>query len=180
MKQEVVLISSADNAWGIGKDNRLLYSVPEDLRRFRELTTGNTIIYGRKTLESFPKGAPLRDRRNIVVSSGYVSDRPDLLVARTPEDALRLALENDPYKTRTVFVCGGASIYRQLLPYCHAAYITRFDAETEGADARLPNLDLEDGWSKTSWTGWKESVTGIRYSYVIYRHNPEQVKQIPG
>ena len=168
MEQRIVLIAAADRRWAIGKDNRLLYKVSEDMRHFRELTTGNIVIYGRKTLESFPNGKPLRDRLNIVVSGSYVSDDPSLLVADSPIEALRIAREQDPNGEKIVFVCGGASIYLQLLPFCGEAVITRIDAETEDADVFLPDLDSLKGWKKISRTGWKESVTGPDYAFVTY------------
>ncbi|MBO4366552.1 MAG: dihydrofolate reductase [Clostridia bacterium] len=169
MEQRIVLIAAADRRWAIGKDNHLLYKVSEDMRHFRELTTGNIVIYGRKTLESFPNAKPLRDRLNIVVSGSLTSGDPSLLVAGSPVEALRIAREADPNGEKTVFVCGGASVYRQLLPFCGEAVITRIDAETEDADVFLPDLDALRGWKKISRTGWKESVTGPNYSFVTYR-----------
>ena len=164
------MIAAADRRWAIGKNNGLLYRVPEDMRHFRELTTGNTVIYGRKTLESFPGGKPLRDRLNIVISRSYEPDSDGLLAARNPEEALRIAEEADPYHHRTIFVCGGESIYRQLLPYCDKAVITRIEAETADADAFLPDLDRETGWSRVSWTEQKSSVSGLSYRFVTYHH----------
>lgn len=168
MSRKVILIASADNFWGIGKGNQLLHTVPEDMRRFRELTTGNIVVYGRKTLESFPGGRPLRDRLNIVISSGYQSSMEGLLAARSPEEAMRLAEESDPQEKKDIYICGGASIYRQMLPFCTDAYITRFDTSTEGVEAFLPNLDEDGSWKKASWTDWKESIAGIRYAFVNY------------
>ncbi|MBP5230201.1 MAG: dihydrofolate reductase [Clostridia bacterium] len=172
----IVLIAAADRNWCIGKDNRLLYRIPEDMRHFRALTTGKTVIYGRKTLDSFPNGRPLPNRRNIVISSSLSSETPDLLVARSPEEALRAALETE----ETVFVCGGASVYSQLLPFCTAASITRIDAETADADARIPDLDRAEGWVLGMWSDWMQSETGIRYRYdVFFQKEPKSI-QIPG
>ena len=171
MEQRIVLIAAADRRWAIGKDNRLLYKVSEDMRHFRELTTGNIVVYGRKTLESFPNGKPLRDRLNIVVSASLASDDPDLLVAGSPMEALRIAHEQDPKGLKTVYICGGASVYRQLLPFCGEAIITKIDAETEDADVFLPDLDALKGWKQISRTGWKESVTGPDYSFVTYKQS---------
>ena len=172
MSEHIVLIANADRRWAIGKENRLLYKVPEDMRHFREITTGNTVIYGRKTLDSFPGGNPLRDRLNIVISRSLPQEGTEgLLVARSPKEALLLAEESEKSerKDRTIYICGGESIYRQMLPFCDTAVITRVDAETPDADAFFPDLDRTDGWKISARTDLRTSVTGWKYRYVTYR-----------
>ena len=106
--------------WGIGQDNRLLVTISDDLKRFRRLTTGRTVILGRKTLETFPGGRPLRGRRNLILSgnpSFYVNGAT---VVHSLAELRQAVLPDEPLS-----VIGGASIYELLLPYCDAAFVTK-------------------------------------------------------
>ena len=135
-------ILSADENWGIGKDNKLLVSIPADMKMFREKTIGNVVIMGRKTLESFPKGLPLKDRVNIVLSTkGEPSGNGEIIV-RSVEEAIE---EAKKYPDKKVFVIGGGSIYKQFLPYVDTAYVTKIDHAYD-ADAFFPNLDEDEEW----------------------------------
>jgi dihydrofolate reductase len=135
-------IVAVDQNWAIGKDGRLLFHLSADLRRFRQLTNGGTILMGRKTLESLPGGRPLPNRRNIVLTSGHsvwsgvetVHSSDELLsaIAREPADS--------------VFVIGGGSVYAALLPFCRRACVTRIQAAVEHADTFFPNLDQLPSW----------------------------------
>ena len=138
------IIVAADSRWGIGKNNKLLVSIPSDMRFFRETTSGCTIIMGRKTLESFPGGRPLKNRRNIVLTK-----QPDFRVEGVTAvpgvcEALDLVRGMNPEE---VFCIGGAMIYRLFLPYCDTALITRID-HIYDADAFLPDLDNDSAWEK--------------------------------
>ena len=138
------IIVAADSRWGIGKNNKLLVSIPSDMRFFRETTSGCTIIMGRKTLESFPGGRPLKNRRNIVLTK-----QPDFRVEGVTAvpgvcEALDLVRGMNPAE---VFCIGGAMIYRLFLPYCDTALITRID-HIYDADAFLPDLDNDSAWEK--------------------------------
>ncbi len=156
------LIAAADIGWGIGKNGDLLYSIPEDMRFFREKTAGKTVIMGRATLESLPGGKPLPKRRNIILSK-TLSEVPGAEVCKTPEDILSL-LSDTPGED--VFVIGGESIYREMLPYCDTAYITRIEAKTE-ADRHLVNLDENKEWKITYRSPMKESG-GIYFAFLTY------------
>ena len=135
-------IAAVSLDWGIGKDNDLLFHIGEDMKRFRALTTGGTVIMGRKTLDSMPGGKPLPRRRNIVLTRQADFARAGGEVARSPEEILRLTAGEDPEK---VWVIGGGEIYRLLLPYCRLCWLTRVYARPESA-VFFPDLDTLPQW----------------------------------
>lgn len=157
-------IVAVDANWGIGKNNDLLISIPEDMKYFRKVTAGKTLIYGRKTLESFPGQKPLPKRRNIVITRKKDYDGHGAEVVSSIEDAVRATADEDP---DNVFVIGGGAIYRQMLPFCTRAYVTRIDKVFD-ADTFFPDLDSDPEWEIES-----ESETmnyeGISYRFVIYK-----------
>ena len=135
------LIVAVDKNWAIGKNNRMMWSIPADLKFFRETTKGNVVIMGRKTLESFPQGQPLEERVNIVLTRNPAYKVRGAVVAHSVKEALKEAGKYD----REVFVIGGESIYRQFLPYCTTAHVTSIDYSYDG-DAYFPDLEKEEGW----------------------------------
>jgi len=136
------LIVNVDNAWGIGREGRLLAHLSADMRRFKQLTVGQVIVLGRKTLETFPGGRPLPDRTNIVLTRSRSLEIPGVQICR---DLAELAARLAEVATDRVFVVGGASVYRLLLPFCRLAYVTRMQADF-AADAWFPNLDQDPAW----------------------------------
>ena len=138
-------ILSADRNWGIGYQNRLLVSIPSDMKFFRQTTTGKVVVMGRKTLESFPNGMPLKNRTNIVLTGHKDYHVKDAVIVHSKEELLE---ELKKYDTDTVYVIGGESIYRMLLPYCDTAYVTKIDRAFQ-ADTFFPNLDEMDEWVMT-------------------------------
>lgn len=118
------LIVAVDKNWGIGYQNNLLVRIPADQRFFRETTTGKVVIMGRKTLESFPGGQPLKNRTNIVISKDKNYQVKGAIVVHSIEEALQ-KVEDIP--TEDIYVIGGASIYEQMLPLCDTAHITKID-----------------------------------------------------
>ena len=142
-KHKIILIVAVDNNWAIGKDNDLLYSVPADMKFFREKTTDNIIVYGYKTLMSFPNQKPLPKRTNIVLTSKTLKTE-NLFLAHSIDDVIDIIsnIKNE----KDVFICGGASIYRQMLDLCDEAYVTKIDAETKDATAFMINLDNHEKW----------------------------------
>lgn len=133
------IIVAIDRKGAIGRGGDLLYHISADLRRFKALTTGNTVVMGRRTFESLPKGA-LPNRRNIVVTrqSGYTA--PGIEVAHTPEAALAMASEG----SGETFVIGGGELYRSALPHADELLLTVVDAETPDADTFFPAIPLDD------------------------------------
>lgn len=156
-------IAAVDRNWAIGRDNRLLISIPEDMKFFRETTAGAVVIMGRKTLESFPGGRPLKNRINIVITRDPSYENEDTIIVHTPEEAVRAAGD---YPDREAFVIGGESIYRQMAPLCETIYITKVDAGYE-ADAFFPDLDADPAWEITNESEIKE-YEGINFRFVTY------------
>ncbi len=136
------LIASIDDNWGIGRDGQLLFRIREDLRRFRRLTIGRTVILGRKTMSTFPQALPLPDRQHVILSRSPSFSVAGAQACRSPEEVFQ-AIANVP--ADDVFLIGGESVYRLFLPYCTAAHITRVVGDFS-ADAHLPNLDQLPTW----------------------------------
>ena len=153
----MIAIVAVDEKWGIGKNNSLLFSVSEDMKFFRQTTTGKVIIVGRKTLESFPGAKPLKNRINIVLSS---SKEYEGAVCVKNNDELFNEIQK--YKSNEVFVCGGASVYKTLLPYCEKALVTKIHADGN-ADAFFPNLDLNENWELTETRPEKSGELEIEF-----------------
>lgn len=131
--------------WGIGMEGKLLVYVPADLRRFRDLTLGKTIVYGKKTLHTFPDERPLPDRENVILTRDKSFAIEGAVVCHSLEE-LREFLR-DRY-SENVFVCGGESVYKQLLPYCDTAYVTFSYTELK-ADKFFPDLNVKENWLVT-------------------------------
>lgn len=134
-------IFCADEKWGIGKDNGLLFSLPKDMKFFRETTKGKVVVMGRKTLESFPGGQPLKGRVNIVLSSH--EPKEGTVGAKSLGELLPLLKK---YPEDEVFVIGGESVYRALLPYCSEVYVTKVAADGK-ADTFVPDLDEDEAFA---------------------------------
>lgn len=133
----ISLIAAVARNGAIGNDNKLLYWLPNDLKRFKALTTGHTIVMGRKTFESFPKGA-LPNRRNVVLSRQSVSF-PGAEVFPSLDEVLASCAQDEE-----VFVIGGETLYRQTLGKAGRLYLTLVDDEPKQADAYFPELDKQD------------------------------------
>ena len=136
------LIVAVDKNWAIGKDNKLLVSIPDDMKFFRETTTGKVVVMGRKTLESFPNGKPLKNRVNIVLTRDPKYQVKDAIVVHSKEE---LDKELAKYNSDDVYVIGGESIYRMLLDDCNRAFVTYIDYSYD-ADTFFPNLDEKPEW----------------------------------
>jgi dihydrofolate reductase len=136
------LIVAVDKNWAIGYQNKLLVSIPADMRFFRDETSYKVVIMGKNTLESFPAKQPLKDRINVVIALEKDYKVRDTLVVNSIEEVLEATKQ---YKSDDIYVIGGASIYRQMLPYCDVAHITKIDYEYL-ADTFFPNLDEMDDW----------------------------------
>ena len=138
-------ILAADKNWGIWYNNHLLVSIPSDMKFFRQTTTGKVVVMGRKTLESFPNGMPLKNRTNIVLTGNQNYQVKDAVVVHS-EDELMDELEK--YDTDDIFVIGGESVYRMMLPHCDTVYVTKIDRAFQ-ADTFFPDLDEMDEWVMT-------------------------------
>ena len=128
-------IVHADKEWGIGKGNDMMFSLPKDMKFFRETTSGHTVVMGGNTLRSFPNQKPLKNRINIVLSRGQVRD--DCVIVRSYDE---LKNELKKREDEEIYVIGGGEVYKELLPYCDEALVTKVDA-VGGAEVFFPNLD---------------------------------------
>ena len=160
------IIVAVDKNWAIGKDNKLLVSIPADMKFFRETTQGNVVVMGRKNLESFPQGQPLQKRVNIVISRNKDYQVKGAVVVHSIEEAMEEAKKYEG----EIFVIGGESIYRAMLPYCQTALVTKIDHAYE-ADTYFPNLDEDPEWELTGET---EEQTYFDLEYVFRKY--ERVK----
>ncbi|HIV25251.1 MAG TPA: dihydrofolate reductase [Candidatus Scatomonas pullistercoris] len=157
-------ILSADRNWGIGCQNKLLISIPSDMKFFRETTTGHTVVMGRRTLESFPGGQPLKNRRNIVLTRNPEYSVKGAEVVHSPEELLKL-LEGSPLED--VYVIGGGEVYRLLLPYCDTVYVTKIDFAYQ-ADTFFPNLDESPEWELAEESE-EQTCFDIEFTFRTYR-----------
>lgn len=140
------IIVAVDNNWAIGNNNELLVRIPNDQKQFREETTGKVVVLGRKTLETFPQGLPLKNRTNIILSKDPSYQVKDAIVVHSVEELLE---ELKKYDDEDIYIIGGESIYRQMLPYCNVAHVTKIDHEYQ-ADTFFPNLDEDEEWEITA------------------------------
>jgi dihydrofolate reductase len=157
----VSIIVAVSEDWGIGNDNELLWRIPEDLKRFKRLTTGNAIIMGKKTWESLPR-RPLPDRKNIVLTDIPGESIEGSVTAYSIEDALGKC-----DKDKEIFIIGGGSIYRQFMAIADKLYITHVHKKAM-ADVYFPEIDL-NMWRIVMKEEFSASGTiGVPYTYIIY------------
>ena len=136
----IYAIVHADKQWGIGKGNDMMFSLPKDMKFFRETTMGHTVVMGGNTLRSFPGQKPLKNRVNIVLSRGQVRD--DCIIVPSYE---ALKKEMKARQNEDIYVIGGGEVYKALLPYCDYALVTKVDA-VGGAEVFFPNLDEDENF----------------------------------
>lgn len=158
------LIAAVDKKWGIGKDGKLLTSIPQDMKYFREMTSGQVVVMGRKTMESFPEGKPLKNRVNIVLTRNADYQKEGAVIVHTI-DELKKALH--PYPDQSIFVIGGETIYRQLLELCDTAYLTKIDHVFD-ADAFFPDIDAMPQWQCIS-TSEEQTYFNLVYYFTVYQ-----------
>ena len=154
--------------WGIGRDGDMVVSNRADMRHFVNCTRGHAVIMGRKTLESFPGGRPLKDRRNIVLTRDAEIAREGVEVAHSAEEALALVADET-----VAWVIGGGTVYREFLPYCVEAEVTH-NHVTHDSDTFFPNLDDDPDWEVFERQGEcvigeGQGDVGLRYEFTTYR-----------
>lgn len=157
------IIVAADSNWAIGNKNELLIRIPNDMKHFREETTGKVVVLGRKTLETFPQGMPLKNRTNIILSRDKNYQVKDALVVHSVEELLE---ELKKYASEDVYIIGGESVYRQMLPYCNVAHVTKIDHAYQ-ADTYFPNLDRDEEWEITA-DSEEQTYFDIAYQFIKY------------
>lgn len=151
------MIVAVSENWGIGRENQLLFHISADLRRFKALTQGHTVIMGRKTLQGLPGGHGLANRRNLVLSRNP---------AFRPEGAEVIAAPEQVQAEADAFCIGGESVYRRMLPLCDRVYVTKVFA-APAADAFFPDLDADKDW-RVADIGEVMEENGLRFQYVTY------------
>ena len=145
------MIVAVDSNWAIGHKGKLLVSIPEDMQFFRRETTGKVVVMGRKTLESFPNGLPLKNRFK------------DAIICHSIEEALEVLKQ---YNDEDIYVIGGESVYRQFLPYCSVAHVTKINYSYD-ADTYFPNLDEMDEWTIEESSD-ERTYFDLEYEFVKY------------
>lgn len=158
-------IVAVDKKWGIGKKNDLLFSLPEDMKFFRQTTLNKVVVMGSNTLKSFPNGNPLKNRTNIVLFPGG-EKREDCLIVQSLEE-LSSVLKN--FNTDDVFIIGGAMFYKTMLPYCSEVLVTKVDADG-GAEVFYENLDALSNWSCVYESETKET-NGYNIKFTTYKNS---------
>ncbi len=157
------LFVAVDTNWAIGNHGQLLVSIPNDHKMFREETTGGVVILGRKTLETFPGGMPLKNRENIILSSNREYEVKGAVIVHSIDELLEKLKE---YQQQKVYVIGGDSVYKQLLPYCDVAHVTKIN-HTYEADAFFPNLDQMSEWKLTQESE-EQTYFDLEYTFQKY------------
>ena len=158
-------IVAVDKKWGIGKKNDLLFSLPADMKYFREKTKGKVVCMGYNTLLSFPESKPLKNRINIVLAPEDIV-RDDCIVVHTLQE---LSNELKKYNSDEVFVIGGAMFYRTMLPYCSEVLVTKVDADG-GAEVFYENLDALPNWSCVD-EGESQETNGLNIRFTVYKNS---------
>ena len=164
MRGKMNLIANVSENWGIGIGGELLVRIPEDMKFFRSMTLGKSVIMGRKTLESFPGENPLKNRTNIVITSDTSYEKEGAEIVHSVKEALDAV---SGQKSEDVFIIGGESVYAQMLEYADTAYITKVSVSPE-ADAFFPNIDEMPDWELVHASPAAEHE-GIKYRFCTYR-----------
>lgn len=157
------LIVAVDKNWGIGCKGKLLVAIPADQRFFREETTGKVVIVGKNTVKTFPGERPLKNRKNIIISTDKNLKVEDAIVVNSVEEAVEASKD---YKSEDVYVIGGASIYEQMIDYCDVAHVTKINYSYE-ADTYFPNLDEKEEWVIAAESD-EQTYYDIEYTFYKY------------
>ena len=161
-------IAAVDSNWAIGFKDNLLIRIPNDQKNFRKITTGHTVVLGRRTLAGFPNGLPLVNRNNIILSANPDFTVKGATVAHSFDELKEILSEID---SDDIYVIGGGKIYEMLVPYCDEAIITMIDYKYQ-ADTYFPNLDKLPNWEMVEESE-EETCFSIEYTFRNYiNHSP--------
>lgn len=158
------LIAAVDKNWAIGFRGQLLVSIPGDQRFFRSETLNKVVVLGRKTMDTFPGGRPLKNRRNIILTRDKNYHILDAETAGSVEEVLEMVKD---IPSDDVYIIGGESVYRQFLPYCDTAYITKIDF-AYSSDAFFPNLDKDSEWEQI-YESDEQTYYDIIYTFCTFK-----------
>lgn len=159
-------VVAVDKNWAIGNRGKLLVSIPNDMKRFRQITTGKIVVLGRKTLDTFPQKQPLKNRTNIILTRDMDYKVSDAIIVHSIDELLE---ELKKYPTEDVYIIGGDSVYAQMLPYCDTVYATNIEHSYE-ADTYFPNLDKLDEWSVEEESE-EQTYFDLEYVFRTYKKN---------
>ena len=159
-------VVAVDKNWAIGNKGKLLVSIPNDMKRFRQITTGKIVVLGRKTLDTFPQKQPLKNRTNIILTRDMDYKVSDAIIVHSIDELLE---ELKKYPTEDVYIIGGDSVYAQMLPYCDTVYATNIERAYE-ADTYFPNLDKLDEWSVEEESE-EQTYFDLEYVFRTYKKN---------
>lgn len=168
----MIAIVNTDPNWGIGKAGALQVHISQDLRRFKAMTIGKVIIYGSKTMRTYPQGKPLPGRTNIILTRNPQPEMIGAYLADSLENLLELVEElkiEHAYQDSDFIVVGGESIYNLLLPYCNECHVTRINQELP-ADSYFPNLDTDHEWKLVDQSDWlTDPKNNLEFCYLHYQ-----------
>ncbi|MFI3200578.1 MAG: dihydrofolate reductase [Eubacteriales bacterium] len=157
------VIAAVDSNWAIGYQNKLLVSIPNDMKFFRSETKGKVVVLGRKTLETFPGKRPLEQRTNIILSTDKTYEVKGATVVHSVEELLE---QLNQYPTEDIYIIGGTSVYELMLPYCNTAHITKIH-HAYAADSYFPNLDHMEEWVVTR-DSEEQTYFDLEYQFLQY------------
>lgn len=166
----IITILCVDNKWGIGKQNGLLFNLPQDMKFFRETTLGHVVAMGENTLLSFPNSKPLKNRTHIVLSQDESHNYEGVENVHDFKEFLLKIKEHSIYED--VYIIGGASVYRQTLPYVNEVLLTKVDADGK-AELFFPNLD-QDPFFELVKESEEIDDNGFKIKFCTYRNNRPQ------
>jgi len=163
------IIVTADERWAIGNHDKLLVQIPKNQKLFLEETGGKVVVVGRKALQTFPQGMPIQGRTTIVLSENRDFQVKGAVVVHSVEALLK---ELKKYQDEDIYVCGGESVYAQLLPYCNVVHVTKVD-HIYAADKFFPNLDQDAEWQITAESD-EQTYFDIAYEFLQYERKSSQ------
>ena len=166
-------IAAVDRNWAIGFKGKLLVSIPNDQKMFRNETKGKVVVLGRKTLETFPNGLPLVGRTNIILTHDKDYKAGDALIVHNDEELFDLLKK---YDSDDIYIIGGDSVYKRYYRYCDSAIITKIEQSYE-SDAFFPNLDEDPDWELAAES---EEMTYFSVEYTFREYRNKKVKPIGG
>lgn len=172
---EIACIVCVDENWGIGSNNKLLTHIPEDMKFFKEITENNLVIMGRKTYDSLPN-KPLPNRCNCVITSkikeGNIMELNNNGTIFATMDSMKASLSNidQNWFPFNIYIIGGGAIYKELLPYCEHAYVTKVFHSYDNVDTFFPNIDNMKEWQLMNTSKIKE-YNNIKYQFYIYNRS---------
>lgn len=169
----MILIIAVDNNFSIGYKGDMLFHLKKDLKRFKEITLGNIMVMGRKTLESLPNAKPLPGRTHIVLTSDKEYKNDEAIVVNSVNEIFQKIKEINPNQDKKVFLIGGGNLVKQMIDNIEIAYITKVNKNYELFDTQIPNLEKLENWELIEKSELQEEIQGeelFNFTYNIYKN----------